>query len=188
VRPGFVRTQQAPALESPAAGLALGLALLLAGCGSGASPFPEYRPQDYPPIRTTLLNEPFSLPPGASVAFDLPPEWRGYFTATVDWTSPSNAVVAAFAARTCPGVNQALGGACTQGLQSATPSTCAAKPRVLAAFVVGSAPVRIYVANAGPLAESGRVQVTHCQDAPDCAAGSACGQCLSESWGRDSCK
>jgi hypothetical protein len=146
VRPGPATTQQAPALESLATGLALGLALLLAGCGSGASPFPEYRPQDYPPIRTTLLNEPFSLPPGASVAFDLPSEWKGDFTATVDWTSSSNTVVAAFAARTCPRVNQAQGGACTQGLQSATPSTCAAKPRVLTAFVIGSAPVRIYVA------------------------------------------
>ncbi len=188
MRPALARSQKAPALGSPATGLALGLALLLAGCGSGASPFPEYRPQDYPPIRTTLLNEPFSLPPGASVAFDLPPEWKGDVTATVDWTLPSNNVVAAFAARTCPGVNQALGGTCTQGLQLATPSTCVAKPRVLTAFVIGSAPVRIYLANAGPSVESGRVQVTHCQDAPDCAAGGACAQCSAERWGRDSCK
>jgi hypothetical protein len=188
MRPAPASSQHTPSLESLATGLALGLALLLAGCGSGASPFPEYRPQDYPPIRTTLLSEPFSLPPGASVAFDLPPEWKGDVTATVDWTSSSNTVVAAFAARTCPGVNQALGGACTQGLQQAAPSTCAAKPRVLTAFVIGSAPVRIYVANAGPSAESGRVQVTHCEDAPDCAAGAACAQCSAERWSRDSCK
>ena len=75
-----------------------------------------------------------------------------------------------------------------QGLQLADPSTCAAKPRVLTASVIGSAPVRIYVANAGPTPESGRIQVTQCQDAPDCAAGGACAQCSAERWGRDSCK
>lgn len=188
MRPAPARSQHAPAHECLATGLALGLALLLTGCESGASPFPEYRPQDYPPIHTTLLNEPFSLPPGASIAFDLPPEWKGDVTATVDWTLPSNSVVAAFSSRTCPGVNQALAGACNQGLQFADPSTCASKPRVLTASVVGSAPVRIYLANAGPSAESGRIQVTHCQDAPDCAAGGACAQCSAERWGRDSCK
>jgi hypothetical protein len=167
---------------------AVSLALGIGACGAGESPFPDYRPQDYPPIKTAILNEPFSLPPGGSVAFDLPPEWKGDVTATVDWTFPSNTVVAAFASRTCPGVNPALAGACNQGLQFAEPSTCAAKPRVLTAMVVGSAPVRIYLANAGSSAESGRVQVTHCQDAPDCAAGAACAQCSAETWGRDSCK
>jgi hypothetical protein len=174
-------------VRRPRRAAAIGLALGLASCGSGESPFPDYRPQDYPPIKTTILDEPFSLPPGASVAFDLPPEWKGDVTATVDWTFATNSVVAAFASRTCPGVNQALAEACNQGLQAARPSTCAAKPRVLTALVIGSAPVRIYLANAGPSAESGRVQVVHCQDAPDCAAGSACAPCLAERWRLESC-
>ena len=153
-------------------------------------PIPGLPAQDYPPIKTTLLNEPFELAAGASVAFDLPsgPEWRGDVAATVDWTHASNSVIAVFASRDCPGVNPALAGSCKAGLLFADASTCPAKPRVLTAEVVGSAPVRLYVANAGASRESGRVQVTHCREAPDCAAGAACAQCSVERARLDSCR
>jgi hypothetical protein len=96
-------------------------------------------------------------------------------------------VIAAFGSRSCPGVNHALAGSCNQGLLFARASTCPVKPRILTAEAVGSAPVRLYLANAGTSAESGRVQVTLCQDAPDCGAGAACGQCSLERDRLDSC-
>ena len=178
------------ARDGAAVALASSLALATAACGAPTFPFPDYRPEDHPPIKTTLLNEPFELAAGASVAFDLPsgPEWRGDVAATVDWTHDSNSVIAVFASRDCPGVNPALAGSCKAGLLFADASTCPAKPRVLTAEVVGSAPVRLYVANAGASRESGRVQVTHCREAPDCAAGAACGQCSAERARLDSCR
>jgi hypothetical protein len=176
-----------PSTRACAAAAGLGLALAIAGCGAGPDLFPDYRPEDHPPIRATLLNEPFELAPGASAAFDLPSGLAGDVAATIDWTHASNTVIAAFGSRSCPGVNHALAGSCNQGLLFAEASTCPAKPRVLTAQVVGSAPVRLYLANAGTSGESGRVQVTPCQDAPDCGAGGACGQCSVERERVESC-
>lgn len=167
---------------------ALFAAATAAGCGSGAG-FPEPRPGDYPPIKTTLLDAPFELAPGASVAIALPhPASKGDVFATIDWTHTANNVVAAFGGPSCRGVNEALAGGCQEGFNVGRPSTCPAKPRVLTANVFGNVPVRLYVANAGLSAESGRVQLTLCQDAPDCGAGFACGQCSSESWRTESCQ
>lgn len=124
-------------------------------------------------MKTTLVSELFELGPGTSAAFDFPsgPDSAGDVVATVDWTHASNAVVAAFGSRSCPGVNHALAGSCNQGLLFARASTCPAKPRVLSAQVVGSAPVRLFVANAASSPESG----------------AACGQCELERSEFDSC-
>jgi len=162
------------------AAAALATSLVAAACGGPSSVFPEVRPEDFPPIKTILLNEPFALAPGASAAFDFQIPDTGDVLATVDWTYASNEVLAVFSSRGCPGVNQALAGSCNQGVFQAPASTCPAKPRAVAATVVGGAPVRLYVANIGPAAESGRVQITQCRDAPGCAGGMACGQCSLE--------
>jgi hypothetical protein len=162
------------------AAAALAASLVAVACGQPSSVFPEVRPEDYPPIKTTLLNEPFALAPGTSAAIDFQVPDTGDVVATVDWTYASNEVLAVFAGRSCPSVNHALAGSCNQGVFQAPASTCPAKPRIIAATVVGGAPVRLYVANTGPAAESGRVQITQCRDAPGCAAGMACGQCSLE--------
>jgi hypothetical protein len=139
--------------------------------------FPEYQPQDYPPVKSVLLDDPFELPPGASVAVDLQTPESGDLVATIDWTHSSNNVVAVFASPRCASVNLALAGGCAEYVHGGRPSLCPAKPRVVTASVVGSTPVRLYVANTGATAESGRVSITLCRDARGCGAGMACGQC-----------
>jgi hypothetical protein len=153
------------------------IATAAAGCGGGTFDFPDIRREDFPPVRTTILNLPFELAPGASATFDFQITESAEVVATIDWTRASNEVAAVFASRSCPSVNHALAGSCFQGVLSTRPSTCPAKPRVIGAYAVGGVPLRLYVANTGPAAESGRVQVTACRDAPGCAAGNACGQC-----------
>jgi hypothetical protein len=161
--------------------------LAVAGCG-GSSGFPEYRPQDYPPLKTTLLNSPFELVPGAAAAFDLEVPESGDLFATVDWTNPANNVVAVFSSQRCASVNLALAGSCAEGISVATPSLCPAKPRIVTASVTTGGRVRLYVANAGTSFESGRVQITLCRDAPGCGAAAACAQCLVEKMRIESCR
>ena len=122
--------------------------LAAAGCG-GSYAFPEHRPQDYPPIKTTVLNAPFGLEPGAAAAFDLDLAESGDLYATVDWTSSANNVVAVFSSPRCASVNLALAGSCAEGVHATRPSVCPAKPRIVTASVVAGARVRLYVANAG---------------------------------------
>lgn len=161
--------------------------LAAAGCG-GSYAFPEYRPQDYPPIRTTVLNAPFGLKPGAAAAFDLDLAESGDLYATVDWTSSANNVVAVFSSPRCASVNLALAGSCAEGVYVTRPSVCPAKPRIVTASVVAGARVRLYVANAGTSFESGRLQITLCRDAPGCGAAGACAQCLLEKLEIESCR
>jgi hypothetical protein len=162
--------------------------LAVAGCGGSSSGFPEYRPQDYPPIKTTLLNAPFELVPGAATALDLDVPEAGDLFATVDWTSPANNVVAAFSSQSCANVNLALAGSCQQGVHATSPSLCPAKPRIVTANVTAGGRVRLYVANAGTSFESGRVQITLCRDAPGCGAAFACAQCSGEKDRIESCR
>jgi hypothetical protein len=162
--------------------------LAIAGCGGSSGGLPEYRPQDYPPVKTTLLNAPFELAPGAAAAFDLDVPETGDLFATVDWTSPANNVVAAFSSPSCASVNLALAGSCPQGVYTTSPSLCPAKPRIVTANVTSGGRVRLYVANAGASFESGRVQITLCRDAPGCGAAAACAQCLVEKSRIESCR
>lgn len=158
---------------------------LVAGCGPSFE-FPESRPGDYPPIKTVLLREGFTLAPGASTALDLRVPESGTLVATVDWTHASNQVIAVFSSQRCADVNLALAGGCKEYVRLTRPSVCPAKPRVLSADASQGAPVRLYVANTGLAAETGRVEITHCRDAPDCGQGAACGQC--PDFGVDSCR
>jgi hypothetical protein len=139
-----------------------------------------------------VLEDGFELPPGASARFDLrapphDPDWSFDLFATIDWTDPANNVVAAFGGESCGGVNLALAGACGAGVHQTRPSLCAAKPRVVTAVATSSSLVRLFVANAGATFESGRVQITLCEDHPDCAEGAACAQCGLEKMNAESC-
>jgi hypothetical protein len=158
----------------------------LAGC-SGSPVFPDYRPEDFPPVMTPLAEEAFGLEPGSSVAVDFHAPEGGTLIATVDWTHVSNNVVAALAAQSCANVNLALAGQCRQGLTVTQPSTCAAKPRTLTASIAGASPVRLYVANAGASLESGQIRVVLCRDAPGCASAAACAQCTLRAHELESC-
>jgi len=154
--------------------------------------FPEPRPADYPSTRTVALEAAFALPPLGSQRFDFSiPEAAVAASisvfVTVDWTSPANNVAAVIGGGTCEDVNLALAGSCTAGVYLTRPSLCPAKPRIVTAQATSGAPLRLFVANTGATPESGRVQVVLCTDAPDCAAGAACGQCDLERWRIESC-
>jgi hypothetical protein len=168
-----------------------GAAIVACG-GSSSSPFPEYRPDDFPPIKTVVLEASFELGPLESTRFDVRvpdsnPDWSFELFATIDWTDPSSNVVAAFGGESCGGVNLALAGTCDAGISFTEPSVCAVKPRVVTATASTRALVRLYVANAGETFESGRVQVVTCRDTPDCGEGAACGQCSLEKREIESC-
>jgi hypothetical protein len=165
------------------AGAVLASVLAVGGCQSATGP-EEYRPEDYAPSKTVIQEGSFRLEPLASTRIDIrAPETdpRPYVPlfATIDWTNPSNNVVAAFAGEDCAGVNAALRGSCQA--RGGSPSRCLAKPRVLTVEVVPGGVVSLYVANAGGTVESGRVQIVLCQEAP------ACVQCDSEGWAVTSC-
>lgn len=166
---------------------AVAAAFACAGCSSSPG-FPEHRPQDYPPVETVILEQGFALGSGAATAIDFQMPQTGDLIATVDWTHASNNVVATFSSQRCADVNLALAGACAEHVHQARPSTCPAKPRVVTANSTSGSPVRLYVANAGSTAESVRVRVVLCRDAPDCAQGLACAQCLTRVLGQDSCR
>lgn len=167
--------------------VALAVALAAAGCGS-SSGLPDYRPQDYPPVETVILERGFALGSGASAAMEFQMPLTGHLIATVDWTHASNNVVATFSSQRCADVNLALAGACAENVYQAKASTCPAKPRVVTAYAISGSPVRLYVANAGVTAESGRVRLVLCSDAPDCGQGLACAQCLTRVLDQDSCR
>jgi hypothetical protein len=134
-----------------------------------------------------LVQEAFRLEHGSATTIDFQASDRGVLFATVDWTHASNNVVAVLADQGCASVNLALAGNCDQGLTFSEPSTCTAKPRILTASIAAGRPVRLYVANAGASAESGRVEVTLCRDSPGCESGMACGQCEIQANVRGSC-
>jgi hypothetical protein len=168
------------------------LAMAAGACWSASSEFPEHRPADYPSTRTVVLEAAFALPPLESQRFDFSiPEAAVAGSidvfVTVDWTSPASNVVAVIGGGTCEDVNLALAGGCTAGVYLTRPSLCQAKPRIVTAQATSGAPLRLFVANTGATPESGRIQVVLCTDAPDCAAGAACGQCSLERSRVESC-
>lgn len=170
----------------------LASALAVGACHS-ATGLEAYRPEDYPPIKTVVLEGSFALEPLASTRFDLrvpetgSPDWVTLF-ATVDWTHSSNSVVASFAGEGCEGASAALASRCSIERSATTASLCPAKPRRLAESVRPGAFVSLYVANAGTSIESGRVQIVLCQDAPGCEEGKACHQCTMQEWDFTSCR
>lgn len=163
------------------------VALAVAGCTQSFE-FPEHRPQDYPPVETLVLEESFALAPGGSTAIDFQMPDSGDLFATVDWTHDSSQVVAAFSSQRCADVNLALAGGCKEYVFHTQPSLCPAKPRVVTANAMRGSPVRLYLANTGQLAESARVRLVLCRDAPDCAQGLACAQCGVRALNENSCR
>jgi hypothetical protein len=167
--------------------------LTVGACGGSSPAIPESRPEDYPPIKTVVVDASFKLEPlGAALfEFGIPeaePAINVDVFATVDWTLPSNNVVAAFGGESCGDANLALAGKCTAGILLARPSLCPAKPRILTAIGTSGARLKLFVANTGASLESGRVQVVLCQDAPGCEAAAACSQCFSEKLRTESCQ
>lgn len=174
------------------AGSASMLLLTLGACGSPTA-LSRPRLEDYPPIKTVALEGSFRLEPLAAKRFDFvvpgpDPTRHVHLFATIDWTSPSNNVVASFAGEGCAGVNAALAYRCSIERIGTLPSLCPAKPRVLTETVRTGAAVSLWVANTGTSSESGRVQVVACWDAPGCEEGEACFQCSSERQQVDSCR
>jgi len=166
--------------------------LAVGGCGSSTG-LPEYQAAGYPAVKTVVLEASFELAPLGTTRFGFRvPEQTPTRTvdvfAIVDWTHPDNNVVAALTGGSCEDANLALAGACEAGIYHARPSLCSAKPRVVVATGATGALLKLFLANTGASAESGRVQVYTCQDDPDCAEGFACDRCLAEKLETESCR
>jgi hypothetical protein len=165
----------------------LACALALFGCGTDGPWYPTGDPADYPPIHTAFLSEGFEMGPGQATTIDFTPPRRGYVFATVDWTHGDSNVGAMFTVPSCSNVNQAFGRGCVAAEVNTSPSTCSAKPRRLGVLLWSTSPVRLWLVNPAGRAESGRVELTLCEEAPGCEAAAACAQCLTEAFGRASC-
>jgi hypothetical protein len=161
---------------------ALMIATLASACGGGSQVVvlpTAAGDAAFPAVYTTVAIVDFALAPGTARAIDLSLPMTDILYATIDWTDPSNNVVAAFTPRSCDNVNLALGGVCYGDLSSQV-SVCPAKPRTLRWGLFRPYEARLWVANLGAGAESGVVQFTTCNDTPGCGAAAACAKCLEE--------
>ena len=59
--------------------------------------------------------------------------------------------------------------------------------RTLRAYFFRPAALRLWIANPGTSAESGRVEIIHCKDAPNCRDSGSCAQCTLAYLDRRSC-
>jgi hypothetical protein len=124
---------------------------------------------------------------GAAVRLDFDLPQAGDLMATVDWQDPANNLVAVFTGRGCHSVNDALSGRCRNAEVSDFASTCPAKPRITGHANYAPVALRLWIANTGATADAGNVALTHCHEAPNCAATGSCAQCLVELLRRSSC-
>jgi hypothetical protein len=172
------RSRSAPGLLTAAA--------LLTACGGSVTRDVDVQRSPPPPIYTSLPDMPFAVGPGAAVRLDFEVPEAGKLAATIDWQDPANNLVAVFTDRGCHSVNDALAWRCSSSEVNGHASTCPAKPRVLAHSNYAPVALRLWIANTGTTADSGKVSLSHCRENPDCAATGSCLQCWSAS-PRSSC-
>lgn len=136
-------------------------------------------------VRGVLLQEEFVLPPAkvTLLDFEVPP-WHT-LRISVDWTFPSNNVIAVLTSSECPDITSALQGRCQARATSWAPTfplpdLGMRKPRVLTYDPINvTVPARLWIANAGGTSESGTIEVRYCAVPPDCGRWGMCLAC----WG-----
>jgi hypothetical protein len=168
--------------------IAVTAAVLLLGCGRPGDVVDPFSQPHVPPILTPLPALSFSVPAGGAAQLDFDGAEAGYLFATVEWQDPANNVVAVFTGRGCHSVNDALSGGCRDAEVQGSQSTCRAKPRTLTVSFLQPVALRLWIANTGSSAESGRVELMHCKDAPNCGATLSCAQCGLYALDRRSCR
>lgn len=136
-------------------------------------------------VRGVLLQEEFVLEPAkvTHLDFEVPPQHT--LRISVDWTFPSNNVIAVLTSSECPDITSALQGRCQARTTSWAPTfplpdLGPRKPKVLSYNSIHvTVPARLWIANAGGTSESGTIEVRYCAVPPDCGKWGMCLAC----WG-----